>query len=172
VRDSASPSAVSVSYLSNFQKTILVPCSPLRLRLTVRQPVLRAVASERQQKYVDTAIGLVADEIRGRQRSPRLAPGYLSLFQLRENALRDDLVDGRVRSCGFDGRGYGRTDVLTYNCGSHVAPPLCNSVRACRLLEQTAGPFLLSSTSGVSDKPRQHGGTAPPSVRQSCAIAF
>jgi hypothetical protein len=31
---------------------------------------------------------------------------------------------------GFEDRGYGRTDVLTYNLGSHVAPPLCNSVRA------------------------------------------
>src|SRR5215831_16127694 len=28
-----------------------------------------------------------------------------------------------------------------YSVGSHVAPPLCNWVRACRLLEQTAGPL-------------------------------
>jgi hypothetical protein len=74
-----------------------------------------------------------------RQALCRVANG-LALFELRENALRHDIVDGRVRLGRFDGRGYGRTDVMTYNCGSHVAPPVCNSVRACRLLVTDGRP--------------------------------
>ncbi len=31
---------------------------------------------------------------------------------------------------GLDGIGYRRTDRLTYNCSSHLAPPMCNLVRA------------------------------------------
>src|SRR5207249_2165393 len=113
------------------------------LRLAIGKPVLRAVACERQQKHVDPAIGFLANEIRRRERTPRLAPRHLSLFQLREDALGNNVIDGRTRFDRLDSRGYGRTDGMTYNCGSHVAPPVCNSVRACRLLEQSTGPFYL-----------------------------
>src|SRR6516164_7408841 len=33
-----------------------------------------------------------------------------------------------------------------YSVGSHVAPPVCNWVRACRLLQQAAGPLFTTAS--------------------------
>jgi integrase len=83
------------------------------LRLVERQPVLRAITLKCEEKHVNAAIGLFANQICGWQSAPRFAPRHLSLFQFRQNPTRNDLVDGCVRpgsACfGLDGRRYRRT---------------------------------------------------------------
>src|SRR5262249_18022020 len=65
----------------------------------------------------------------------------------------------------------GRTDGMTYNCGSHVAPPLCNSVRACRLLLTVGRPvlferLLLAFEIRLNSSPKQFGHRCASLARQ------